>query len=59
MQKNTGSITFDVPTGYDDTGTDIKENPSFKNPDGADFTISNAAQVNAKTGDPRWLPSAQ
>ncbi len=59
MQNNTGSITFDVPTGYDDTGTDIKENPSFKNPDGADFTISNAAQVNAKTGDPRWLPSAQ
>ncbi len=59
MQRNTGSITFDVPTGYDDTGTDIKENPVFKNPDGADFTISNAAQVNAKTGDPRWLPSAE
>ena len=59
MQKATDGVTFDAPTGYDDTGTDIKENPSFKNPDGADFTISNAAQVNAKTGDPRWLPSAQ
>ena len=59
MQKATDGVTFDTPTGYDDTGTDIKENPSFKNPDGADFTISNAAQVNAKTGDPRWLPSAE
>jgi hypothetical protein len=56
MQK--GAI-FDDPSGYDDTGTDIKEDPVFKNPDGADFTISNAAQVSAKTGDPRWLPSAE
>lgn len=59
MQKGTNGVIFDVPTGYDDTGTDIKENPGFKNPDGADFTISNATQVNAKTGDPRWLPSAE
>lgn len=59
MQKATDGVTFDTPTGYDDTGTDIKENPGFKNPDGADFTISNAAQINAKTGDPRWLPSAE
>ena len=48
--------TFDDPGNYDTSGTDIKEDPQFKNPSAGDFTISGATQVNLKTGDPRWLP---
>jgi hypothetical protein len=48
--------TFDDPGNYDTSGTDIKEDPQFKNPSAGDFTISGATQVSLKTGDPRWLP---
>lgn len=51
--------TFDSPSGYDNSGTDIKEDPQFKNPDNGDFTISGTTQVSLRTGDPRWLPSAK
>ena len=48
--------TFQDPGNYDLSGTDIKEDPQFANPDDGDFTISGATQVARKTGDPRWLP---
>lgn len=51
--------TFDNPEGYDNSGTDIKEDPQFKDPANGDFTISGATQVARGTGDPRWLPSNQ
>ena len=57
--QNDGTI-FDTPTGYDNTGTDIKEDPGFKDPANADFTISSTSkQASLGTGDPRWLPAAQ
>ena len=43
-------------TNYDLSGTDIKEDPMFANPDNGDFHISGATQVARGTGDPRWLP---
>ena len=51
--------TFDDPTGYDNTGTDIKADPQFKDPENADFTISGTSQVSLGTGDPRWLPTTK
>lgn len=48
--------TFQDPGNYDVSGTDIKEDPQFADPDDGDFTISGATQVARKTGDPRWLP---
>lgn len=51
--------TYDNPSGYDNSGTDIKEDPLFKDPANGDFTISGATQVARGTGDPRWLPSNQ
>jgi hypothetical protein len=48
--------TFQDPGNYDLSGTDIKEDPQFADPDDGDFTISGATQVARKTGDPRWLP---
>ncbi len=44
---------------YDLSGTAIEEDPGFKDAANGDFTISGAAQVSNKTGDPRWLPSAE
>ena len=48
--------TFDDPGSYDKSGTDIKEDPQFRNPKSGDFTISGPTQVSLKTGDRRWLP---
>ena len=48
--------TFDNPDPYDKSGTDIKEDPQFKDPENGDFTISNATHVALGVGDPRWLP---
>ena len=48
--------TFDNPSPYDNSGTDIKEDPLFADPANGDFTISGATQIARKTGDPRWLP---
>ena len=52
--KKDGS--FDDPTNYDNSGTDIKEDPQFANPESGDFHISGPTQVSLRTGDPRWLP---
>lgn len=41
---------------YDLSGTDIKEDPKFADPNNGDFHISGATQVSLRTGDPRWLP---
>lgn len=43
--------------GYDNSGTDIKEDPGFANPAQGDFTISGATQISRRTGDPRWIPA--
>ena len=51
--------TFDSPSGYDDSGTDIKSDPVFKDPTNGNFSISGSTQVSLGTGDPRWLPSAK
>ena len=48
--------TFDNPSGYDTSGTNIDEDPGFRDPANADFTISNPTHINRKCGDPRWLP---
>lgn len=48
--------TFDNPSGYDGSGTQIEEDPMFANPAAGDFHISNATHINRKCGDPRWLP---
>ena len=53
--ESTGGI---VET-YDLSGTAIEEDPSFKDAANGDFTVSGAAQIANKTGDPRWLPSAE
>lgn len=47
---------FESTTGYDDSGTNIEEDPGFADPANGDFTVSGAAQIANKTGDPRWLP---
>jgi hypothetical protein len=48
--------TFDNPSNYDTSGTNIDEDPGFRDPAKADFTISNPTHINRKCGDPRWLP---
>lgn len=53
--ESTGGIV----EGYDVTGTCLEENPGFKDAQNGDFTVSGAAQISNKTGDPRWLPSAE
>lgn len=52
--KNDG--TFQDPQNYDTSGTNIEEDPGFRDPANADFTISNPTHINRKCGDPRWLP---
>ena len=51
--------TGGIAEGYDVSGTAIEEDPGFKDAANGDFTISGAAQTSNKTGDPRWLPSAE
>ena len=51
--------TFQDPGNYDTSGTNIEGDPQFANPASGDFHISGAEQVARKTGDPRWLPSAE
>lgn len=48
--------TFDNPAGYDNSGTQIEEDPCFADPANGNFTISGPTQVARRTGDPRWLP---
>lgn len=42
-----------------DTGVILMTNPELKDPANADFTVMGAEQLNARTGDPRWLPIIQ
>jgi hypothetical protein len=39
----------------DNSGTVIQSDPQLKSPSTGDFTVQGAAQLAAKTGDPRWL----
>lgn len=48
--------TFQDPGNYDTSGTNIEEDPQFKDPANGDFTIGGATQIARRTGDPRWLP---
>ncbi|MDE7456151.1 MAG: DUF4957 domain-containing protein [Prevotella sp.] len=49
--------TFQDPQNYDQSGTNIEEDPKFANPANGDFHISaSSKQAELHTGDPRWLP---
>ncbi len=48
--------TFEAPAGYDNSGTQIEEDPGFKDAANGDFTISTSSkQYKLGTGDPRWI----
>lgn len=50
--------TFQDPQNYDQSGTNIEEDPGFADPSNADFTLSaSSKQAILGTGDPRWFPS--
>lgn len=50
--------TFESPSGYDNSGTQIEEDPGFKDAANGDFTISASSKQNSLgTGDPRWISS--
>lgn len=42
---------------YDMSGTILSGDPEFKDPENGDFTVTGASQLNARSGDPRWLLS--
>jgi hypothetical protein len=48
--------SLEIATGYDTSSTVIMTDPQLKDPANANFTVQGAAQISAKTGDPRWLP---
>ena len=48
--------TFEECSAYDQSGTQIEEDPMLKDPVNGDFTVGGATQVSKGTGDPRWLP---
>lgn len=48
--------TWTGEASYDQSGTILSGDPGFKDPANGDFTVSGAAQLGARTGDPRWLP---
>ena len=48
---------FEENSSYDQSGTQITEDPKFANPANGDFTVNGAAQIQKRTGDPRWLPA--
>lgn len=41
----------------DDSGTHIATDPQLQSPANGNFTVQGAAQLAARTGDPRWLPA--
>lgn len=47
------------PSGYDNTGTHIQEDPLLADPANGDFTVGGATQLTKRTGDPRWLPAVE
>ena len=47
--------TFQDPQNYDESGTNIEEDPNFADPANGDFSISGSKQATLGTGDPRWL----
>ena len=47
--------TFQDPQNYDESGTNIEEDPNFADPANGDFHISDSKQAELGTGDPRWL----
>ncbi|MDE6646358.1 MAG: DUF4957 domain-containing protein [Prevotella sp.] len=52
MTKDGG---FQDPQNYDESGTNIEEDPHFADPANGDFHISGSKQAELGTGDPRWL----
>ena len=48
--------SFDNVGNYDTSGTQIEEDPQFRDAENGDFHISGPTQVARQTGDPRWLP---
>ncbi len=41
----------------DKTGSELRDDPSFVGAANGDFTVQGAAQLEKRTGDPRWLPA--
>ncbi|MBP6065699.1 MAG: DUF4957 domain-containing protein [Bacteroides sp.] len=41
---------------YDISGTHFETDPMLQDPKNGDFTVLGEGQLNARTGDPRWLP---
>lgn len=52
MTKDGG---FQDPQNYDQSGTNIEEDPNFADAANGDFHISGSKQAELRTGDPRWL----
>ena len=53
--ESTGGIV----ENYDVTGNCLETDPGFKDAKNGDFTISGSAQLENKTGDPRWIKTAE
>ena len=54
------NLEFDNVDGYDVSGTDLKADPDFVNPEIGDFTLgSGSKQAYLKTGAPRWFVEFQ
>lgn len=46
-----------VTTPKDNSGSHIATDPQLQDPNNGNFTVQGAAQIAARTGDPRWLPA--
>lgn len=58
-QKDSGSeITAETSQSYD-LGIILQTDPAFADAANGDFTPTGAEQLANRTGDPRWLPSAE
>ena len=53
--ESTGGIV----ENYEVTGNCLETDPGFKDAKNGDFTISGSAQLENKTGDPRWIKTAE
>ncbi len=45
-------------SGYDNSGSAIANDPLLADPANYDFTVTAPEQIEARIGDPRWLPAA-
>ena len=55
MPDASDPTTWTGEAQYDKSGTIVAGDPGFKDADNGDFTVSGAAQIQNKCGDPRWI----